>query len=205
MGAIPLGRAANTPTAFPAVTPDRAPTDPGLEQFEVARMSLLLDALGPVAQGDRVLDASASGEAADTIRRRLGRRVDISRTAWARFPDGHFAAVIDVDMNVVDLFDHFARVAKLLRQRGRLVFTTWCGPDDGRAIQTGRASTMHPRARYFGALVSNGFVPYVVADLTSQVAPSLRTGPGHPVLVAAERFESQPEPTARRRRLRPPT
>ena len=168
-------------------------------------MSLLLDALGPVAPDDCVLDASAPGEVADTIRRRLGRRLDVSRTAWARFPDGHFAAVIDVEMSVVDLFDHFARVARLLRQRGRLVFTAWCGPDDTRAVQTGRASTMHPWARYFGALVSNSFVPYIVADLTSQVTPSLRTGPGHLVLVAAERFDGPPERTARRRRLRPPT
>src|SRR5262245_8556507 len=98
---------------------------PAIERSGRDRLSLVMDALVPLAPDDRILNASFPGAIADTISRRLGHRVEASHATWTRFPDRHFAAAVEVEMRATDLFDHFARLARLLRPRGRLAFTAW--------------------------------------------------------------------------------
>ena len=199
-----------------------------LRRMERARIELTTDCLGSVSARERILHGGRSAETVTSLRERFGCSVYEFDDSCAHFADGIFDVVVDDEIHLKkDLFAHCAEVGRLLRPRGRYVFTALCcndgadpGTDDMNLLYRQVGVVAQPRARYFAALTSNGFVPYVVADLTAQVVPywQLRTRSRHRtgidraclsaylsqtaclLLVAAERFGGPGRNQPRRRR-----
>ena len=150
-----------------------------LRRLERARTSVLLDALEPMAGGERLLDVGLPRDSVDVLRQRFRCAVVDGGRDWTSFPDGHFDAVVHEGLpRATDLFERFGELARILRSRGRCVLTAWCVNDhvpeddnDIRRLHDDVGLSAHPRARLFAALTSNGFVPYVISDLTTQAVP----------------------------------
>ena len=130
-----------------------------LHRLETAQADVLLDRLGPIGRGDRVLDAgSGRGGTSIMANARFGCRVDgvsissyqvdfangqaarwsvADRVAFhlrnmldTGFPSGEFDAVWTNETTMyVDLFDLYREFARLLRQGGRYVCITGCYND----------------------------------------------------------------------------
>jgi geranyl diphosphate 2-C-methyltransferase len=130
-----------------------------MHRLETEQVDLIIDALGDVAPGGRVMDGgSGRGGTSFMIHDRFGCRVDgvnfcehhitfAERLAQRRgcadkvafhyanmaetpFGDGTFDAVVTNETTMyVDLFEAFAEFARVLRPGGRYVLVTWCQND----------------------------------------------------------------------------
>jgi len=105
------------------------------------------------------------------------------------FPDDSFDRVVTNETTkYVDLFELYREFARVIKPGGQYVFITLCTSDaaswaspDIQEIDRHYGCSMHPRSRYFKALVSNDLIPYRVSDLTAQAIPywELRTQSAH--------------------------
>jgi geranyl diphosphate 2-C-methyltransferase len=130
-----------------------------LHRLENRQTELILDALGPISTGDRLLDAgSGRGGTSFMLHDRFGCHVDgitisayqveyASRLAAQRhcasevafhqrnmvrtgFPAGHFAGVVTSETTMyVDLRELYQEFARVTRLGGRYVVITWCVND----------------------------------------------------------------------------
>lgn len=96
------------------------------------------------------------------------------------FPPGYFQRALtnETTMYIPDLDALCREFSRVLEPGGRYVLITWCqddsNPDVRRytdPIDEHYLCGMHSRTEYFRALIDNGFVPYVVSDLSSQALP----------------------------------
>ncbi len=200
----------------------QARIDSELRRLERAHIELLIDALGPLAPTYRAAHFGRSPDIVRELKERFGCVVDQWRSFGANVEHARHDAVVDEEIrSTSDLFAHCATLARVVRPRGRCVFTALSindGADrDCREVTLLREQfgiIARPRATYFAALTSNGFVPDIVADMTRQAVPywELRhRSAGHTtldrvvlsgylgqtvclLLVAAERFSSQASP-----------
>jgi geranyl diphosphate 2-C-methyltransferase len=95
------------------------------------------------------------------------------------FESGSFRGIWTNETTMyVDLFELYAEFARLLEHGGRYVCITGCYNDvtGGRSkavsqIDERYTCSVHPRSRYFAALVANNLVPINVVDLTALTIP----------------------------------
>ena len=180
MRSVRHGLGAYDPSVLLASAPTRGERIAAeLGRLERARTTVLLDALEPIAGGERLLDVGLPRDSVDLVRQRFRCAVVDGGRDWTSFPDSHFAAVVHEGLpRAIDLFERFGELARILRPRGRCVLSAWCVNDhvteddnDIRRLDHDVGLSAHPRARLFAALTSNGLVPYVISDLTTQAVP----------------------------------
>lgn len=94
------------------------------------------------------------------------------------FPDASFDCVISNETTMyVDVHEVFAEFSRLLNPGGRYVLLTWCVNDavpagtEAAAIDVHYHCITHRRSTYIAALLTAGFVPYQVDDLTAAAIP----------------------------------
>ncbi|MFJ6841777.1 SAM-dependent methyltransferase [Streptomyces griseoluteus] len=178
-----------------------------LHRMETRQVAILSELLAPLGPADRVLDAgSGRGGSAFLIHETFGCRIDgvnfvAHQNQFARdqaekrgcaamvefhdrsmtdtgLPTASFDAVYTNETTMfVYLDEAFAEFARLLKEGGRYVLTTWCVNDadgevpEAEVIDAHYACHTHRRSEYLRSLLKAGLIPYQVDDLTKPATP----------------------------------
>ncbi|MGA5320013.1 SAM-dependent methyltransferase [Streptomyces seoulensis] len=179
-----------------------------IHRMETRQVETLKELLAPLGPTDRVLDAgSGRGGSAFLIHKAFGCRIDgvnfvAHQNEFARdqaekhgytsmvefhdrsmtdtgLPASSFDAVYTNETTMfVYLDEALAEFARLLKEDGRYVLTTWCvndsagkTPSEAEAIDAHYACHTHRRSEYLRALLNAGLIPYQIDDLTKQAIP----------------------------------
>lgn len=98
----------------------------------------------------------------------------------SRFPPGYFQRALtnETTMYIADLDALCREFSRVLEPGGKYVLITWCqdesNPDFRRytdPIDEHYLCGMHTSGEYLRALINNGFVPYLVSDLSRHALP----------------------------------